>query len=105
MPRAPRFDPVIRKTQILDVTMELSRKHGYTDVTKQMITDRIGTSATVVNRYYGTMNQLRRDIVRHAIANQDLTIIGQALVAKDPYVRKVPADLRKRAIVAFAANL
>ncbi len=104
-PSRHRLDPDVRKAQILDATLELSRTHGYTRVTKQMIADKLGTSTGIVNCHYGTVNQLRRDIIRHAIKIEDVTIIGQALVERDPNARKVPPDLRAKVIAAVAAAL
>lgn len=100
-----RLDPDVRKTQILDATMDLSRAHGYTNVTKQMIADKLGTSTGIVNCHYGTVTQLRRDIVRHAVKTRDITIIGQALVARDRHVADIPPDLRAKAVRAVAAAL
>ncbi|MDR3571755.1 MAG: hypothetical protein P4L81_06210, partial [Candidatus Pacebacteria bacterium] len=47
----------------------------------------------LVSSYFGTMTQLQRDVVRRAIKLPDLAILAQALVAKDPHVKKAPSEL------------
>lgn len=100
-----RLAPDVRKQQIFDVAMNLSRKHGYTKVTKSMIANACGVTEPLINAHFGTMVNLRRDVVRRAIAEGDVTIVGQALVARDRHVSKAPPDLRERAVRAVAAAL
>jgi hypothetical protein len=45
---------------------------------------------------------LRRAVVRAAIDQKDLAIIGQALAAKDKHAAKAPLELRVAALASLA---
>jgi AcrR family transcriptional regulator len=86
-----------RKNSILRHAVELSRTVGYQQVTRSAIADQAGVSPALVSRYSKTMSQLRRDIMRHAIANEVLEVIAQGLAANDPHARRADPLLQRRA--------
>lgn len=60
-----RANPGMRKKQILDHAIQLTREHGVDNITRAQIAEAAGVSMGLINVYYGTMKQLRRDILRH----------------------------------------
>lgn len=96
-----RMKPEARKADILAAALKLSERRGYASITRQEVTEAAGVTGPLVNHYFGTMAQLRRDIIRHAIKEENLRVLAQGLVAGDKYARRAPAKLRQRALAVF----
>lgn len=96
-----RLDPAVRREQILDAAIALSKTRGYTNITREAVTQAAGVSPRLLNYYYKTMNQLKRDVMRHAIKNKVLEVIAQGLLAKDPHALKIPDSLKKLAVATL----
>jgi AcrR family transcriptional regulator len=97
-----RLEPLVRLEQILDAALRMSRLYGYRDMTRKDVAGAAKCSEALVSSYFGTMVQLRRAVVRAAIDQKDLAIIGQALAAKDKHAQKAPLDLRVAALASLA---
>lgn len=91
-----------RVAQIVSAALKIAEREGYQNVTRKQIADAAGLSEGSVSFHLGTMPQLRRHIVRHAIAQRSLRVLGQALAAGDSHARKAPDDLKKQALAALA---
>lgn len=92
-----RLDPQVRKDQILAGAMKLAQKNGFDKVTREDVAKEVGIANGLVSRYWGTMAQLRRAIIREAITSENLTIIGQGLAARNGNALKAPEALREAA--------
>jgi hypothetical protein len=51
-----------------------------------------------VTNHLGTMQQLRRAMVRYAVRTERLGVVAQAVALKDPLVKKIDPDLKQRAL-------
>tara|TARA_R100000750_G_scaffold34860_1_gene22434 strand:+ start:606 stop:911 length:306 start_codon:yes stop_codon:yes gene_type:complete len=98
-----RFKPEIRKEAIVDVALELAAAAHYTQVQRKQIADELGVTPPALTYHFGTMEQLRRAIMRAAIERENLGVIAQGLVAQDKHAKKAPEALRRRAIESAAA--
>ena len=103
MPPQERLEPKVRREQILAAAVTLAAKVGYKNITREAITDRAGCSPRLLNYYYSTMDQLKRDVMRHAIKERVLAIVAQGLTAKDPHAMKAPDDLKKLAAATLTS--
>jgi len=99
-----RMKPDIRKGEILEVAIALSKTHGYNRVTRDQVADAAGVSMGLVTHRFGTMNQLRRDIMRRAVEGGIVEIIAQGLAMGNPHAEKAPADLKKQAVEYLASR-
>lgn len=94
-----RTFPLLRKDHILNVAVELSKQPGgFTGLTRQMVAETAGVSSGLINNYYGTMVQLKRDVMRTAIRERVLEIIGQGVACGDKHANKAPKGLKQQAI-------
>lgn len=93
-----RVDPSLRKGQILGAAITLSKIDGYHKITRDNIADKAGISVGLVTRYFGTMTNLRRAIMRAAITQNIPEIVAQGLANKDNHARRAPPELRAAAI-------
>ncbi len=93
-----RADPALRKNQILNVALTLSIKKGYHKITREDIAKEAGVSPGLVSRYFNTMVQLRRAIIRAAINQNIPEIIAQGIANGDENAKKAPSELKRKAI-------
>jgi len=93
-----RANPEIRKTQILNSALQLSIDKGYKNVTRADVATRACISESLVSRYYSTMKQLQRAVIRTAVKQEILTIIAQGLVMNDDHANKAPKELKQKAM-------
>lgn len=89
-----RLAPAVRKDQIMTVAMRLAEQGNYQSVTRDQIANAAGVSVGLVSTHCGTMQNLRRDIMRQAVKNRILRIVAQGLAAGDSHARKAPSDVR-----------
>ncbi len=87
-----------RKQEILDAAMSLAAEHGYRHIQRDLIADRAGCAAGLVNRYYHTMPLLRRALMGEAIRTGNLIIIAQGLVDGDPRARGLDEETKQEAM-------
>lgn len=99
-----RTNPELRREQILNVAVEMADKDGYNNITRDAIAETAGVSMGLVTRYFGTMKQLRRDIIRVAIKREIPNIIAQGLANGDPHARKAPKNLKSQAANIIAKS-
>lgn len=98
-----RLQPDDRKYQILTAALELATTPGgYKRLTRKAIADRVGCAEGLVSRYFATMPQMRRTVMRSAVLTENLHIIAQGLADGDPHAAKAPADLKARAIATLS---
>lgn len=97
-----RANPKLRKEQILSTALDLARKNGCHKITRDSIARKAGVSEGLVSKYFGTMNNLRRTVMRAAISQRIPEIVGKGLANNDPYARKAPKDLREIAIATIS---
>ncbi len=93
-----RQKPKDRKAALLAAALKHAAEVGYTHITRDGVARAAGCSDALVSAYWGTMPQLKREVIRAAIRLRYLPIIAQGIVAKDPQVLKAPSELRTAAI-------
>jgi AcrR family transcriptional regulator len=91
-----------RAAQILAAAVEAARDHGYTRLTREQVAARIGVAPSLVPHYMGTMQSLRRKIMREAVRVECLPVIAQGLAVRDPHAMAAPVELRCRAALLLA---
>lgn len=97
-----RVQPSLRRDQLLKVAVLIAVKEGYNNLTREMIADRANVSVSLITRYFGTMKQLKRYVMRYAIKNSIPEIIAQGLVNKDSHAIRAPQDLKEKAATLIA---
>ena len=93
-----------RREQCIEAALELARHKPYWRVARNEIADAVGIAGSVVQWHFGTVKNMRRLIMRAAIAAERLDIIGQGIANQDPHALKAPADLRARALASLGSS-
>lgn len=89
-----------RKEDILAAALPLAERHGYTAVTRNAIAKAAQVSGPTLHYHFGTMAQLRRDLMRYAIRENSARVIAQGIVANDPQAMKLDEATRRAAMAA-----
>lgn len=93
-----RLSQSTRKTKILAAALSLAEIYGYQQVQRDLLAVAAGCATGTINHHFSTMDDLRTEIVRHAVAVGNLLVIGQALAAQHPDVQHVPDDTKRAAM-------
>lgn len=99
-----RANPTLRKAHILAAAVAMAKDTGYHKLTRDAVAESAGVSMGLVTRYFGTMNQLRRDVIRYAIRHNIPEIIAQGLANADDHAKKAPDELKARAKAILTAS-
>lgn len=87
-----------RKRQaILDAALELAAVHGYQWFTKTMVAEATGESATQVNRVFGTLVELKREVLREAVRVGRAEVVAQGLADRHEIAMGAPEALKQKA--------
>ena len=95
-----RLKPDERKQQIITAAVELAiLKGGYKNITRDDIAGLANCSMGLINHYFGTVEELREEVIKQAIALVIPEIIVEALLDKSPLVENLPDELKIRAAI------
>lgn len=94
----------MQKHELLAVAVSLAEKHGYDKITREQISTEAKVSPGTVSNVLGTMAQMRKDVVRHAVRTNNLIIQAQAIINKEPYaLRKMSKGAKAHALNSIIA--
>ena len=93
--------PEDRRTEILDAALELAERKGLGVFTRLELATQAGVANGLLNKYFGTMAQLHRAVMRAAVQRENLPVLAQGLARRDPQALKASDELRNRAIDAL----
>lgn len=96
-----RLLPKQRKDQILQIAINLAEEIGYQNITRDVIAQRAGVAQSLITHYFKTMKNLRKIIMREAVASNTNSIIAQGLVAKDPIALQITDANKQKALQNF----
>lgn len=96
-----RLDPKVRKDEILAVAVQRAKALGINGLRRDDIAEHAGVANGLVTRYFNTMTQLKRAVIRFAVHNEILPLIAQGLATRDPEALKAPEELKTRALTSL----
>jgi AcrR family transcriptional regulator len=98
-----RLNPDDRKAQILDAAIKVAgRPGGWSKLTRDAVAREAGCAEGLPSKYFGTMVNFKRAIMRAAITSEELGVIAQGLAAGDKCAKKAPPALKARALETLA---
>jgi AcrR family transcriptional regulator len=90
---------------MLTAAVKLAEKPGgLGNLQRGAVAKRVGCSASLINHYFDNMDGLRQAVIKQCVVDKNLSVVGQALLARNRAVRNIDADLKKQAI-AHATNI
>lgn len=98
-----RKAPDDRKADIMQAALRVAaRPGGWSRLTRGAVAVEADCADALISKYYGTMPQFRRAIMRRAILVENLPIIAQGLAAHDSQARKADSELKQTALAWLA---
>jgi AcrR family transcriptional regulator len=98
-----RLLPADRKLQILDAAIKVaSLPGGYAKLTRADVAKQADCAEGLPSKYFGTMVNFKRAIMRAAIHDWNLSIIAQGLAAGDKVAAKAEEALKRKALDTLA---
>jgi AcrR family transcriptional regulator len=95
-----RLPPKARGQMLLEVALRCAKVHGLAGLTRDKIATAADVSPALVSARLGTMVNLRRSVMRHAVAEGELRVIAEGLATRDPIALKAPEALRRQALAS-----
>lgn len=100
--RLSRLPPEERRAELLDVALKLAKRKGYLNLTRDGLAAAAKCSQGLVTKRFGAMDNLRREVMRAAVARGVLEVIAQGIAARDPVALRAPAELKAQAAGTLA---
>lgn len=97
------LNPKVRKAMILAVAVNLAETVGLNGLRRDEVAKAADVANGLVSRYFNTMPQLRRAVIRSAVHTENLTLIAQALAMREPEAMKASDELKKKALATLSA--
>lgn len=98
-----RLNPDIRYARILDAAIKLAEKSHYRHVTRGQIAADVQCSPSLITSYFGDMANLKKQVMKKAVATGNAVLVMQGLTCSDPIAKKAPLTLRKKAAARINA--
>lgn len=86
-----------RTREILAASLALAKSKGFNRLTREDLAQASGCSVALVSHHLGTMTEIHRKVMRHAIHEGCLPVVAQGLAIKYPAAMRAPEELRHRA--------
>lgn len=93
-----------RRAILLIAACNLAVKRGYMQVTREAIAAECEVSPALVSYMLGSAHQMRREILRAAVAKEIIPIIAQGLAMRNPVALRAPAHLVRAAAELIGAG-
>lgn len=94
-----RLHPDERKEQILTAALKVAgRPGGWSKLTRDAVAKEANCAEGLPSKYFGTMADFRRAVMRAAIRVEALAVIAQGIAAGDKCASKAAPELKARAL-------
>ena len=92
-----RLDPAVRTAELLTVALRVAATRGWRTMTREDIAAAAQCSAGLVSARLGTMDAMRRSVMRAAVRERVVRVVAEGLAIGDAQARKAPEDLKRLA--------
>lgn len=87
----------LTKKRIIDAALQLTLEIGYHKLRRDNIAAHARVSPGLIAYHFGTVEKLRREVMRTAIRKKLILIIAQGITMRNPDALKAPLNLKKKA--------
>ena len=96
---AKRFKPRVRREMILIAALRVARRPGgWSTMTRERIAKEAHCSEGLVSVYLGSMDSVRRHVMKAAIKYEYFDLIAQGLATGDKYAQALSPVLQHKAL-------
>ena len=84
----------LRTAELLDAALKLAAAEGWSNLTRDGIARVAGCSFALVTLRLGTMESIRRSVMRAAVRTRNVAVVAEGLALKDRQALKADQALR-----------
>ena len=95
-----RLKPEVRKTEVLDAAIRVANENNYYSMQRVEIATEAGCSEATVTKYFGTMGQLKKQVLRYALKNNINHIVAQGILQRDAYMMRATTVTQRQHVIA-----
>lgn len=92
-----------RREAILRAAVRVVERRGFTDLVMDEVAKEAGCTRPLVIKRLGRIAEFRRTVIDHGIATGNLKVIGHGLVLQDRRCRRLPDDVKEKALLALGS--
>lgn len=92
-----RMTPKDRYVSLLEAALRVVSQRGF-NVSMSDVAREAGCSRPLVPKYLGGTQDFKKKVIKEAIRTNNLRVIGHGVVARLPACRRLPEELRNRAL-------
>lgn len=92
-----RLPPSLRTAELLSVAVSVAEVRGWRTMTRDCIAVAAGVSPALISARLGTMEALRRSVMRAAVKHRVVAVVAEGLSIGDAQAQKAPDDLKRLA--------
>ena len=98
-----RLKADVSKKRLLAAALEIAETVGFHRMTRADIAAHADVSPGLVSLHLGTMDALRRSVMRAAIKRESLKVIAEGLALGNSHARAADPELKARALASLSA--
>jgi AcrR family transcriptional regulator len=89
------------KEHILEVAYTMAQRDGFGSLTRDGVAAEAGVAMGSVNHHWVKMSALREAVMRRAVEEENLELIGQGMALGDSVAKSAPLELRQAALITL----
>lgn len=89
-----RLSPDIRTEQLLDAALALAAASGLRTMTRDALAEAAGVSPGLISARLGTMDAMRRSVMRAAVTQGCIPVVAEGLALRDKHALRADEALR-----------
>ena len=86
---------------LMSAALHVAGRDGYKSMRRDAIAEHAGCSPALISKYFGTMPQLRRSVMRAAVTRGDSRVLAQGLAAGDANAHEASHGAKRSALAAL----
>lgn len=95
-----RLKPDERYKQLLQSAVEVTKEHGFNNMTHALVALKAGVSKATVFNYFKRIDDLRNNVMQYAVKNELLSIIAEGVIDKNEIALSIAPELKKQALAS-----
>lgn len=97
-----RLKPEERREEILQAAAKLAAAVGLDMITRDAVARSVGVTGPAVQYHFKCVGDLKEEVARRAIAEEDLPVVAQLLATRNPLAAGMSPVLRLKALNSLA---
>jgi AcrR family transcriptional regulator len=85
-----------KKEKLFARIVELCRHNRYYELSKKQIARALDISPGLIYHYFESIDDLKKEILTHAVENEIVEIVTDGLAQRDPIAQKASKELKEK---------